>query len=144
LDFFGVYHTRHSRELIRALPSVNDPETIATIETFSDLKLMPRPEYEIKQGEILGKTLSSMKESLERQTKEMENYLKEMRHVKDEYDKLMSHPLLELKRYCGDCKWSKDGKVSCDARVQFLQDTYETSLPMAKINVMKHPSCKKR
>lgn len=143
LDFFGVYHTRHSHELIRALPSVNDPETIATIEKHSDLKLMPWPEYEIKHEEILGKTLSNMKESLEKQTNEMEKYLKEIGHVKDEYDELMSHPMLELKRYCGDCKWSRDGKVSCDARVQFLQDTHETSLIMAKINVTKHPSCKK-
>merc|ERR1712194_528264 len=44
-----------------------------------------------------------------------------------------------LDAYCGACIWR--GNKTCDGRVQYLRDTYKTSLTAAKIDAMMNNAC---
>mmetsp|Transcript_11990 Transcript_11990/g.22264 ORF Transcript_11990/g.22264 Transcript_11990/m.22264 type:complete len:339 (-) Transcript_11990:470-1486(-) len=125
---------------------VIDPESIVSIEESSDLKFMPIAEYEIKRKEIddAADKMANIDEIIGTRHKDVEMTKKEMETIEHEYHKLMAHPLIGLNNYCGECPWSGDGKVSCDGRVNFLQEKHNTKLNTARINAMLHSSCKKQ
>ena len=142
LDHRGVVHFQSAHNFRNAaFQMLNDPETIATIEESSDLKFMTMTEYESKTKEIesVAEKQAKNQEILDKRTGEAEVKAKEVAAIKDEYNALMGNPLLGLDKYCGGCSWS--GRTTCDGRVGFLQDTYNTRPLVAKINAMLHPSC---
>ena len=126
-----------------AFSLLNDPETIANLEESSDLKFMTIHEYDSKKKEIDGveEKIANMQTILETRAKEAEAKKKEIDEIKGEYDTVYHNPILELDKWCGGCHWGQ--KFSCDARVNFLQSTYNTRPLKAKISAMSHPSCKK-
>lgn len=83
--------------------------------------------------------ITNTNEVLEKRSEEVEKKQKELESIKAEYDSLFGSPLLGLTAFCGSCVWG--GKTSCNTRVQFLQDTYNTRPIAAKMNAMEHPSC---
>eukprot|EP00571_Detonula_confervacea_P015971 CAMPEP_0172307472 /NCGR_PEP_ID=MMETSP1058-20130122/8320_1 /TAXON_ID=83371 /ORGANISM="Detonula confervacea, Strain CCMP 353" /LENGTH=240 /DNA_ID=CAMNT_0013019645 /DNA_START=84 /DNA_END=806 /DNA_ORIENTATION=+ len=144
LDHRDVVHFQSAHNFRNAaFQLLNDPETIANIEESSDLKFMTINEFESKRKEIdsVAEKLKGHEEVLAKRVSEAEEKKKEMDGIKEEYAALMANPLLGLDKFCGGCIWS--GKTSCDVRVTFLQDTYNTRPIAAKINAMLHPSCKK-
>mmetsp|Transcript_17013 Transcript_17013/g.27641 ORF Transcript_17013/g.27641 Transcript_17013/m.27641 type:complete len:236 (+) Transcript_17013:108-815(+) len=125
-----------------AFQLLNDPETIANIEESSDLKFMTLTDYESKRKEIdsVADKIASNSEILEKRTTEAAEKQKEVASIKDEYESLMANPVLGLDKFCGGCAWND--KTACDERVQFLQDTYNTSPVAAKISTMEVATCK--
>ena len=83
---------------------------------------------------VLDELLADLKSEISESNK------KEVEGIREEYNKLMKDPLLGLDQYCGGCSWS--GKTTCDTRVQFLKDTYNTRPIAAKLSAMGHPGCK--
>eukprot|EP00584_Thalassiosira_punctigera_P002175 CAMPEP_0172534644 /NCGR_PEP_ID=MMETSP1067-20121228/6932_1 /TAXON_ID=265564 ORGANISM="Thalassiosira punctigera, Strain Tpunct2005C2" /NCGR_SAMPLE_ID=MMETSP1067 /ASSEMBLY_ACC=CAM_ASM_000444 /LENGTH=254 /DNA_ID=CAMNT_0013319459 /DNA_START=206 /DNA_END=970 /DNA_ORIENTATION=- len=143
LDHHNIIHFQHTHNFrAAAFQLLNDPETIANIEESSRLKLMPLADYESKRSELDGvsKKIASLDEIFQVRRAEAEETKKEVDAIRPEYDTLMANKLLELNKYCGGCSWG--GKTTCDARVQFLQDNYNTRLIPAKISAMGKPSCK--
>lgn len=139
LDHRNVVHFQSAHNFRNAaFQLLNDPETIANLEESSEMKFMTLQEYESKIKEIDGVQgkIESSKEVLEKRTKEAEEKQKEIDEIKDEHKKLMEDPLLGLINYNGGGRWN--GKLTCDQRVQYLQDTYNTRPLIAKIDSMKH------
>jgi hypothetical protein len=143
LDHRNIVHLQSAHNFRNAaFRLLNDPETIATIEESSDLKFMLVEEYESQRKEIseVDEKLASKKEMLEKRIAEAAEKQKEIDEIKPTYDSLVNNPILELDKYCGGCTWGM-GK-SCDGRVQFLKETYNTKPIEAKISAMGHASCK--
>lgn len=143
LDHRNVIHfqsAHHFREA--AFTLLNDPETIQTLEESSDMHFMTIAEYESKRKEIdsVADKLKSHEEVLNKRIAEGDEKKKELEGIRGEYDALMNNELLGLKHYCGGCIWGQ--KTTCDGRVRYLQDTYNTRPIAAKINAMTRPSCK--
>jgi len=144
LDHRDVVHFQSAHNFRNAaFQLLNDPETLKNIEESSDLKFMTMNDYTTKMKEIesVSEKIKGHEEVLAKRISEGEEKAKEVEGIKEEYNKLMSHPILGLDKYCGGCSWS--GRTTCDGRVQFLQDTYNTRPIAAKINAMNHASCKK-
>lgn len=142
LDHRDVVHFQSAHNFrSAAFTLLNDPETIANIEESSDLKFMTIEDYESKRKEIDAVTdkLKEHEKVLTTRVAEADEKKKEMEAIKDEYTKLMENPVLGLDKFCGSCIWA--AATSCDGRVTFLQDTYNTRPIAAKINTMEHPSC---
>ena len=145
LDHHNILHfqsAHHFREMAYQL--LSDPETITTLEEGADMKFVGREDYQSGWGEIdairtrLGEhevTLKEKAEALDRERKELEA-------LRQEYDKLINDPLIELSKYCGTCKWG--GSFTCDQRVTFLEHTYNTNRILAMNNAMRRESCKKK
>mmetsp|Transcript_31438 Transcript_31438/g.58111 ORF Transcript_31438/g.58111 Transcript_31438/m.58111 type:complete len:244 (-) Transcript_31438:615-1346(-) len=145
LDHRDVVHFQSAHNFRNAaFQLLNDPETISNIEESSDLKFMTLTDYEYKRKEIDSVTdkIASKEEALEKRTNEAEERKKEVASIKEEYESLMTNPILGLDKFCGGCAWN--GKVTCEGRVQFLQATYNTRPIAAKINSMIHTSCIKK
>ena len=145
LDHHNIVHFQSAHNFRNAaFQLMNDPETIQTLEESSDLKFMTTSDYNSKKKEIDGvpDKLKNNEEILTKRSDELENKKKEIESIKDEYDKLYNNPLLGLDKFCGSCHWGM--KSSCDGRVQFLQDTYNTRPIAAKIAAMGHESCIKK
>jgi len=143
LDHRNIVHFQSAHNFRNAaFQLLNDPETITTLEESSDLKFIMITDYESKRKEIDGVTvkLAKHKEVLEKRTAEAAEKQKEIDEIKPTYDSLVNNPILELDKYCGGCTWGA-GK-SCDGRVQFLKETYNTKPIEAKISAMGHASCK--
>jgi len=144
LDHRNIVHFQSAHNFRNAaFQLLNDPETIANLEESSEMKFMTLQEYESKKKEIDGvqEKIKSSQETLEKRIKEAEEKQKEIDEIKDEHKTLMENPLLGLTYYNGGGSWS--GKLSCDQRVSYLQDTYNTRPLVAKIDAMKKPGCKK-
>jgi len=145
LDHRGVIHIQSAHNIRNtAFHLLSDPETMANIEESSDLKFMTIAKYESKRNEIdsVAEKIASNEEVLKKRTEELEAKKKEIEGIKDEYEKLVGDPLLQLGSYCGSCSWG--GGKTCDARVQFLKDTYNTRPIQAKLSAMTHESCVKK
>mmetsp|Transcript_1157 Transcript_1157/g.2492 ORF Transcript_1157/g.2492 Transcript_1157/m.2492 type:complete len:239 (+) Transcript_1157:278-994(+) len=144
LDHRNIVHFQSAHNFRNAaFQLMNDPETIASLEEDSEMKFVTLQEYESKMKEIDGvqEKIKNSQETLEKRNKEAEEKQKEIEEIKDEHKKLMENPLLGLANYNGGGRWS--GKLSCDQRVSYLQDTYNTRPLIAKIDAMKHEGCKK-
>jgi len=142
LDHRGVVHFQSAHNFRNAaFQLLNDPETIANVEESSDLKFMTIIEYESKRKELdsVVEKKAGNEEILKKRTEEAEVKKKEVEGMREEYEKLMGNPLLQLDSYCGGCIWG--GKTRCDTRVQFLKDTYNTRPIQAKLSAMLHESC---
>lgn len=142
LDHRNIVHfqsAHHFREA--AFQSLKNPETIANVEESSGLKFMAMDEYEYKKKEIEDSAvrITSLTEKLKKQNQEAEEKQKEVELVKVEYDSLVGNPLVGLDKYCGSCTWAP-GKT-CDARVQFMINTYNMGPIAAKVHAMGVPSC---
>jgi len=145
LDHRGVVHIQSAHNFRNAaFELLRDPETMANIEESSDLKFMTIAEYESKRKEIDGVVEKKAHHEgvLKKRTEEVEAKKKEVEGIKDEYEKLLGNPLLQLNSYCGSCSWT--GKMTCDGRVQFLKDKYNTRPIAAKLGAMKQESCIKK
>lgn len=145
LDHRGVVHFQSAHNFRNAaFQLLNEPETIANIEESSDLKFMTITEYESKRKEIdsVAEKLAQNEEVLRKRTDEAEANKKEVEGVREEWEKLMGNPLLQLDTYCGGCPWG--GGKSCDSRVQYLKETYNTRPVQAKLSAMTHISCIKK
>mmetsp|Transcript_31435 Transcript_31435/g.58101 ORF Transcript_31435/g.58101 Transcript_31435/m.58101 type:complete len:244 (-) Transcript_31435:444-1175(-) len=143
LDHRDVVHFQSAHNFRNAaFQLLNDPETISNIEESSDLKFMTLTDYEYKRKEIDSVTdkIASKEEALEKRTNEAEERKKEVASIKEEYESLMTNPILGLDKYCGGCSWA--GKTTCDGRVQFMQDTYKMSHVASKISAMEVATCK--
>ena len=143
LDHRDIVHFQSAHNFRNAaFTLLNDPETIANIEESSDLKFMTMADYEAKKKEIDSVTekMKGHGEVLAKRVAEGESKKKEVEGIREEYNKLMKDPLLGLDQYCGGCSWS--GGTTCDMRVQFLKDTYNTRPIAAKLSAMGHPGCK--
>ena len=143
LDHRDVVHFQSAHNFRNAaFQLLNDPETIANIEESSDLKFMTYADWESKTKEIESVTekLKGHEEVLAKRIAEGEEKKKEVESIKAEYESLMANPVLGLDKYNGGGSWS--GGTSCDTRVQFLQDTYNTRPIAAKLSAMEHPGCK--
>eukprot|EP00580_Thalassiosira_gravida_P004276 CAMPEP_0201625564 /NCGR_PEP_ID=MMETSP0493-20130528/1312_1 /ASSEMBLY_ACC=CAM_ASM_000838 /TAXON_ID=420259 /ORGANISM="Thalassiosira gravida, Strain GMp14c1" /LENGTH=248 /DNA_ID=CAMNT_0048095565 /DNA_START=46 /DNA_END=792 /DNA_ORIENTATION=- len=142
LDHRDVVHFQSAHNFRNAaFQLLNDPETIANVEESSDLKFMTIIEYESKRKELdsVVEKKAGNEEILKKRTEEAEVKKKEVEGMREEYEKLMGNPLLQLGSFCGSCSW-KAG-TTCDSRVQFLKDTYNTRPIHAKLNAMLHESC---
>jgi len=142
LDHRNIVHFQSAHNFRNgAFQLLNEPETIANIEESSDLKFMTVSEYESKKKEIEGvqDKLRGHQEVLDKRIKEGDEKEKEVESIREEYETLMKNPLLGLDKFCGSCKYA--GSTSCDARVQFLQNNYNTRPIAAKISAMGHESC---
>ena len=143
LDHLNIVHFQSAHNFRNAaFQLLNDPETIQTLEESSDLKFMTMNEYESKRKEIDGvsEKVKNSEDVLIKRTEELEKKRKEIDDIKEEHDRLYNNPALELDKFCGSCHWGM--KSSCEQRVQFLQDTYNTRPIAAKISAMDHASCK--
>ena len=105
---------------------------------------MTLTDYNAKKAEIDGVAdkLAKSQEILDKRTAEAEAKTKEAAEVKKQWETMYHNPLLKLDKYCGNCRWGM--KFTCDGRVNFLQDTYNTKPIQAKISAMGHASCKKK
>lgn len=142
LDHRNIVHFQSAHNFRNAaFQLLSDPETIANIEESSDLKFMTVAEYEAKKKEIdtVAEKLKTNEEVLEKRTKEAEEKEKEIQGIREEYEKLKNDPTLGLNKYCGGCSWR--GGTTCDARAQFLINTYNTRPIQAKVNTMLHAAC---
>lgn len=145
LDHRDVIHFQSAHNFRNAaFQLLNDPETIANIEESSDLKFMTISDYESKKKEIesVEDKLKGHHEVLDKRIKEEDEKKKEVESIREEYETLMKNPLLGLDKFCGSCNWG--GASTCDVRVQFLQNTYNTRPIAAKISAMSHASCVKQ
>jgi len=145
LDHRGVVHFQSAHDFRNtAFQLLSDPETMANIEESSDLKFMTIAEYESKRKEIdsVVRKKASHEEVLKKRTEEVEAKKKEVEGIKDEYKKLEGNPLLQLGSYCGSCSWG--GKTTCDQRMYYLRDTYNTRPIAAKLSAMERESCVKK
>ena len=144
LDHRNIVHFQSAHNFRNAaFQMLNDPETISNLEESSDMKFLTQMEYESKKKEIdsVAEKLKGHEAVLEKRIKEGDAKKGEVESIRAEYKSLMENPLLELSKYNGGGKWG--GSSTCDARVQFLQDTYNTRPIAAKISAMGHPGCKK-
>merc|ERR1712238_84034 len=142
LDHINIIHFQSAHNFRdAAFQMLNDPETIANLEESSDLKFMTQGDYDSKRKEIDGAAAksASANEVLEKRTKEDEEKQKELESLKDEYGSLYDNPLLGLNNFCGSCVWGNN--MSCDQRVMYLQDTYNTKPIEAKVASMTRPAC---
>jgi len=145
LDHRNVVHFQSAHSFRSAAFSLlNDPETIANIEESSDLRFMVVADFESRQGEIDGvaKKLEAQGEILAKRDKEVDEKKKEVELIRREYETLMANPILGLDKFCGGCVWGSTG--TCDKRVTYLQDTYNTRPVAAKISAMTKESCVKK
>mmetsp|Transcript_25986 Transcript_25986/g.40945 ORF Transcript_25986/g.40945 Transcript_25986/m.40945 type:complete len:250 (+) Transcript_25986:115-864(+) len=145
LDHRDVVHFQSAHNFRNAaFQLLNDPETIANVEESSDLKFMTIIEYESKRKELdsVVEKKAGNEEILKKRTEEAEVKKKEVEGMREEYEKLMGNPLLQLGSFCGSCSW-KAG-TTCDSRVQFLKDTYNTRPIQAKLSAMEKESCVKK
>lgn len=143
LDHRDIIHVESAHNLrAGAFQMVNNPETLATIEESSGLKLLPTDKYESMLNEIekLENQKPDIEKKLQAKSDELEAKEKEMSAIRAEHTELWNHPLVGLNKWCGGCSWS--GKINCDGRVAFLQRTYQSSTVGAKVSAMTHPSCK--
>ncbi|KAL7524351.1 hypothetical protein ACHAXR_000539, partial [Thalassiosira sp. AJA248-18] len=124
-----------------AFQMLNDPETIATLEESSDMKFLTVDDFEAKRREIdaIPEKLKKNDEVLDKKTEEVAAKKAELDAMKPEYEKMLHNPLLGLDKYCGTCIWGN--KFTCDGRVKFLQDTYNTKPIQGKLSAMGQPSC---
>lgn len=144
LDHRDIVPIRSARNNFAVSQLLNDAETIANVEEFSDLKLMTPAEYESKRGKIdkLAEQKAKHQEALERHLSEVESKRREIDSIRKEYDDVMSDPSLELDKFCGECVWA--GKVTCDGRVEFLKVTYNMRPIEGRIIAMQVSTCKKQ
>lgn len=143
LDHRNVIHFQTAHTFRNAaLQLVNNPETLANLEESSDLTFMTVNDYELKRKEIdtAEEKITTADEILQTRTKEFEEKQKELDSIKSEYESLYNNPLLQLNKFCGGCVWGGGG-MSCNQRVQYLKDTYNTKPIEAMMNAMGHPSC---
>ena len=98
-------------------------------------------DYNAKREEIDGvaEHIAKSQEILDKRTADAEAKKTEAAEVKKQWDEMYHNPLLKLDDYCGACLWGM--KFTCDGRVNFLQDTYNTKPIQAKISAMTHASC---
>ncbi|KAL7534017.1 hypothetical protein ACHAWF_004695 [Thalassiosira exigua] len=145
LDHRDVIHFQSAHNFRNAaFQLLNDPETIANLEESSDLKFMTVADYERKKKEIEGVTqkIKDGETVLAKRTGEWEEKKKEVDALRGDYNEMYQNPLLGIDKFCGTCHWGM--KFTCDGRVKFLQDTYNTKLIEAKMSAMGHASCKKK
>jgi hypothetical protein len=103
---------------------------------------MIRWDYESKLKEIATypDKVAEHAEVLKERINECDEKQKELKSLKEEFDRLYDNPILEMDRYCPECKW---GQGTCDARVRYLMQTYNTNLNAARVSAMTNASCKK-
>merc|ERR1712238_433957 len=147
LDHHNVIHLQSAHNFRdTAFQLLNDPEIIANIEESSNLKFLTVADYESKRVEIdsVDEIIAKLNTRLQSDITEDTEKQKELDSIKAEYDRLYeSRPyeslLLGLKKYCGTCVWGNG--MSCDQRMIYLQNTYNTRPIEAKVSSMRHPSC---
>lgn len=143
LDHKDVVHFQSAHNFRNAaFNMLNDPETIATLEESTGMKFLTISDYDAKRKEIdsVAAKIVSHQEVLDKRIAESENKKKEVVALKEEHTRVMNHPLLGLDKYCGGCKWSMQGQT-CDARVAFLQEKYNTPTIVGKVSAMAHVGC---
>lgn len=121
LDHRDVIHMQSAHNFREAAFSLlNDPETIHTLEEVSDMLFMSMPDYEKRKGEIdeVLKELKDEEEKLASKSAEGEKITTELGPVKEEHDKLLANPALELDKFCGECQWND--KMTCEQHFQDL------------------------
>ena len=143
LDHLDVVHLESAHGLRDvAFEMLNDPETLANLQEASGLKFLSMPEYEAMQREVEGSSeiIAKAEEELRQKGAEADEKWKEAKKAKVYRETLLHSPLLGLGAYCGDCAWNPG--ITCDARVKFLQDTYNVKPLKGKITVMEGSSCR--
>lgn len=144
LDHHNVIHLQSAHNFrTMAYNSLNDPETIASLEESSGLKFMTNENYNAMTAEVAQSQakIDAANKKLEDHTQELELKEKELAPIKEEYEKLMADPSIRVDQYCEECKWK--GKTSCAERVAYLMNTYHDSPVKAKIGAMNEPGCRK-
>jgi len=142
LDHHNVIHFQSAHTFrTAAFQMLNDAETITNLEESSSLKFMTMADYESLRKEIEGarQRITSAGEVLEKRTKEVDESEKELVSIRAEHESFHGNPLLGLNKFCGACVWA--GKVSCDGRVVYMQDTYKSTLIQAQFAAMEIPTC---
>jgi len=142
LDHHNVIHLQSAHNFRdTAFQLLNDPEIIANIEESSNLKFLTVADYESKRVVIdsVEEIIAEANTRIQSRIMEDAEKQKELDSIKAEYDRLYESPLLGLKKYCGACVWGNG--MSCDQRMTYLQNTYNTRPIQAKVSSMTHPSC---
>ena len=144
LDHVNIVHLQSAHSFREtAFKLLNDPETIANLEESTEMKFVNMGDYNVMTHELneTNTRLTHSVESLKTRSQEVEEKEAELVPLRVEYEKLVSDPLLELDKFCGECSWL--GRTTCNQRVQYLVDTYNTPPVKAKMDAMKTESCKK-
>lgn len=116
---------------------------LAGIEDSSGLRLMGMAEYASLRAEIeaVEAEMSRQEDDIAKHTIIVEENKNQIELIKGDYERLLSHPLLQLNMFCETCVWYN--RISCRDRVGYLVDKFKVSRNKAMLMAMEAPSCKK-
>lgn len=127
-----------------ALASLGNSETLHDLEETFGLKLIPLAEYDNMSAEIKNseKEMFRLNEELKLHNDELSKKLVELLPYLVKYEKLIRNPLVELQRFCDNCKW-KGEATTCSLRLAYLVNNHNANPLRAKMKIMdSKPSCK--
>ncbi|KAL7465376.1 hypothetical protein ACHAXS_005697 [Conticribra weissflogii] len=90
-----------------------------------------------------GKEIVKLHEELQRQKNELTKKLVKLLPYSDEYEKLITNPLVEIHRFCDNCIWD-DSAATCLLHLSKLVNNHNANPLRAKVEIMdSKPHCKK-
>mmetsp|Transcript_12167 Transcript_12167/g.25903 ORF Transcript_12167/g.25903 Transcript_12167/m.25903 type:complete len:276 (-) Transcript_12167:62-889(-) len=143
-DHINILHFERAHAFRNAaFDLLTDPDTLASIEEASELKILPLTEYQSTLDEIdtIAEKLRMNQQAWEKKHAIVVKRHKEMDLLRRQYDILVSLPMFGVDKFCGECVWK--GGTTCGGRVDFLMAKYKMKPVLAKMNVLESESCRK-